>query len=359
MDSSLIWQEYNIKKIKLKNRVVRAATNEHLGTIDGIVTDAYINTYKTLANSGIGLIITSHMAIDKNQRADLTHICINEKENYDKLKLLTNEVHKVGAKIICQISYGGYRTIKIAGNKCMTPSGNDGTKEMSLKDIEDCINNHVKTIRLIKELGFDGVELHLAHSYLLNEFLDPFYNKRKDEYGGSIKNRYKIIHQILLKINDLIIDSNFLVIAKIASSSQGGDPLFLDECLSVCKFLKEDKVDAIEVSGNDYKNYRQDGPCFLNNALKIKKEVNIPIILVGGFRNKEQIDVALDKGIDLVSMSRPFIIDKNFMEKLKNNQTSKCISCNKCFEVYKKLYKHCIFDKEKDLQLYENFGDNK
>ncbi len=359
MSNDFIWQEFRIKNINLKNRVVRAATNEHLGSVDGLITDAYINVYKKIANSGIGLIITSHMAIDKNQRADLTHICINESENFDKLKFLTSEIHKTDTKIICQISYGGYRAIKIAGNNSTTPSGNDGTKEMSLKDIEECINNHVKTIRLIKELGFDGVELHLAHGYLLNEFLDSFYNKRTDEYGGSIQNRYKIVHQILSKINDLILDPNFLIIVKVASSSQSENPLFLQECISICKFLEQDKVDAIEISGNDYKNYKQNMPYFLNNALKIKKEVNIPIILVGGFRNKEQINDVIDKGIDLVSMSRPFIIDKNFMEKLRNNERSKCISCNKCFEVYKTLFKHCVFDKEIDLQLYDNFSKNK
>lgn len=358
MNSSPLWQEYNIKNIVLKNRIVRAATNEHLGSVDGMVTDAYINTYKTLASSGIGLIITSHMAIDKNERADLTHICINEPENFDKLRLLTSEIHKTDTKIICQISYGGYRAIKIAGNNCMTPSGNDGTREMSIKDIEDCINNHVKTIRLIKKLGFDGVELHLAHGYLLNEFLDPFYNKRTDEYGGTTQNRYKIVHQILSKINDLLLDPNFLVIVKVASSTQDSDPLFLNDCITICKYLKQDKVDAIEVSGNDYKGYKQNIPYFLDNALKIKKEVNIPIILVGGFRDKEQINIAIDRGIDLVSMSRPFITDKNFMARLKNNQASKCISCNKCFDIYKKLYKHCIFDKEIDLQLYENFSKN-
>lgn len=87
MDNDLVWEEFKIKNIKLKNRIVRSATNEHLGTLGGIITDAYIDVYKNLADSGVGLIITSHLAVDKTQRADLTHICINESRNLEKLKI--------------------------------------------------------------------------------------------------------------------------------------------------------------------------------------------------------------------------------------------------------------------------------
>lgn len=355
MNNDLVWEEFNIKNIKLKNRIVRSATNEHLGSLDGIITDAYIDVYKNLADSGVGLIITSHMAVDKTQRADLTHICINESRNLEKLKLLTNEVHKHGSKIICQISYGGHHASKIIRKRAMTPSITEETTEMTLNDINNCINNYIKTIKLIKRVGFDGVELHLAHGYLLSEFLDPFYNKRKDEYGGTIENRYRIIHQILSKVNKLILDSNFLIIAKIDSTSKSGNSKFLKDQISICKLLEKDGIDAIEVSGCDFKKYKQDTPYFLNNALEIREKVSVPLILVGGFRNKSQINDALNKGIDLISMSRPFIADKNFIQKLKNNESSKFISCNKCFDIYRITFKHCIFDKEIDLQLYKNF----
>lgn len=350
-----VWNEFDIKNIKLKNRIVRSATNEHLGTIDGIITNSYIDVYKNLANSGVGLIITSNMAVEKTQRADLTHICINEQKNFEKLMSLTIEVHKTRSKIICQISYGGHHASKVVGKKALTPSITEKTIEMTLNDINNCINNYIKTIKLIKEVGFDGVELHLAHGYLLSEFLDPFYNKRNDEYGGTVENRYRIIHQILSGVNQLSLDPNFLVIAKIDSTSKSGNSLFLKDQIDICKLLEKDGIDAIEVSGCDFKKYKQDTPYFLNNALKIKEKVSIPIILVGGFRNSFQINDAISKGINLISMSRPFIADNNFIKKLKNNQTSKCISCNKCFEIYKTSFKHCIFDNEINLQLYENF----
>ena len=357
MNKKNIWDQFKIKNLTLKNRIVRAATNEHLGTLDGIITDSYIDIYKTLARSGVGLIITSHMAIDKSQRADLTHICINEKENYDKLKILTNEVHKTNSKVICQIAYGGYRAYKVVGKSAMTPSGNEETKKMTIEDINNCIDNYVKTIKLVKEVGFDGVELHLAHGYLLSEFLDPYYNKRNDEYGVSIKNRYRIIHAILINIKEYLTDPNFLVIVKIDSTSKSKDPMFINEQISVCKLLEEDLIDAVEVSGSDFRNYKQDTPYFLNNALKIKKNISIPIILVGGFRNKYYMDKCINKGVDLISVSRPFISESNFMEKLRNNEASRCISCNRCFDIYKTEFKRCIFDKKINKQLYVNFND--
>lgn len=178
-----IWEKFSIRDVKLKNRIVRSATNEHLGTCEGVITDAYIDVYRKLATNEVGLIITSHMAVEKTQRADITHICINELENFDKLKSLTNEVHKSDAKIMCQISYGGQRASNVFGTKAFSPSGTENTTCMTQKDIDDCVENYVKAIKVAKETGFDGVQLHLAHGYLLSEFLDPFYNQRDDEYG--------------------------------------------------------------------------------------------------------------------------------------------------------------------------------
>jgi len=353
-----IWDKFKIKNIELQNRIVRSATNEHLGTKNGIITDAYIYVYKNLAKQGIGLIITSHMAVSKNQRADLTHICINEKENYNKLLELTKEVHKYGQKIICQISCGGRRASKIFGDKALSPSGNDNAKIMTKKDIDTCIDSYVSAIKVAKETGFDGVQIHLAHGYLLSEFLNPFYNKRTDEYGCSIDNRYRIIHQILSKVNDIILDPNFLITVKIDSTLKNDNIDFIKDQIEICKLLEKDGISAIEVSGEDFRKYKQNKPYYLDNALRIKDVVSIPIILVGGFRDEKQMNDALLSGIDLISCCRAFIADNNFIEKLKNKETSRCISCNKCFEIYKTLYKRCIFDEQINRGLYANFNND-
>lgn len=355
MENDLIWEQFNIKNIKLQNRIVRSATNEHLATLDGVITKSYIDLYQKLALSGIGLIITSHMAVEKNQRADLTHVCIREKENLEGLKKLTDEVHKTNSKIVSQISYGGSRATKVVGKQAMSVSETKDTTKMTISDINRCIDHYVEAVYLAEKLGFDGVELHLAHGYLLSEFLDPLYNKRTDEYGGVVENRYRIIHQILSNIKQIILNPDFLVMVKINATSKSEDPSFLNDQIKVCELLEEDGVDTIEISGSNYKKYREAFPYFLDHALKIKEKVSVPIMLVGGFRNKDDMNRVIDQGIDLVSMSRPFIADKTFIEKLKDNQISKCVSCNQCFNIYKREFKHCIFDDQVNKQLYKNF----
>lgn len=349
-----IWQKVKIKDIELKNRIVRSATNEHLGTLDGCITDDYIKVYHDLAKSGIGLIITSHMAIDKKQRADITHICVNDSRNEEKLKLLTDTVHEYGSKIIAQISYPGHHGSKMEGQIAKTPSKMENTKALSIDDIKQCVKNHVKTIALLQKVGFDGVQLHMAHGYLLSEFLDPFYNKRIDDYGGNANNRYRIIHEILTEATNGI-KPNFIIIAKIDTVSKNKDSDFINQQIEVCKWLEMDGVDAIEISGNNFKKLNQATPYFLENALKIRNKVDIPIILVGGFRNMNQMNNALEKGIDFISMSRPFIADENFVQKLKKNEESICVNCNKCFEIFKTQHKRCALRNDIIHQLEINF----
>lgn len=353
-----VWQKTKIKNIEFKNRIVRSATNEHLGTLDGLITDDYIKTYEILAQNEVGLLITSHMAIDKTQRADITHICVNESKNFTSLKSLTSKVHSYGSKIIAQISYGGHKVNSIPNQIAKTPSGIDNSIAMTEDDINDCINSYVKTIETLQDADFDGVQLHMAHGYLLSEFLDPFYNKRSDDFGGNVNNRYKIIHEILTAINK-VRKPDFLIIAKIDTISKDSDPNFINDQIKVCKWLEKDGLDSIELSGNNYRNLKQFTPYFFEQAKKIRNEISIPIILVGGFRNMEQINLALSHGIDFISMSRPFIAEDNFVQKLKNNETSRCINCNKCFEIYKTLHKRCVFRKDTVKQLEINFPINK
>lgn len=194
----------------------------------------------------------------------------------------------------------------------------------------------------------------MAHGYLLSEFLDPFYNKRTDNYGGNINNRYRIIHEILMKINKTIED-NFLITAKIDTTSKGEDKEFINQQIQVCKWLERDGIDAIEISGTNFKKFNQPTPYFLENALKIRKEINIPIILVGGFRNINQMNDALERGIDFISMSRPFIADENFIQKLKNGEESICSNCNQCFEIFKTKHKRCALKDDIIYQLEINF----
>lgn len=349
-----VWDKVKIKSVELENRIVRSATNEHLGTHEGYVTDDYIKVYTKLAKSGVGLLITSHMAIDKTQRADTTHICVNDSKNIEKLKLLTSKVHQYDSKIIAQISAGGYAAKNVKGQIAKTPSKMENSVEMTEQDISECIKDYVKAVYRLKDTGFDGVQLHLAHGYLLSEFLDPFYNKRTDNFGGTVRKRYNIVHQIMSGIQE-ITDSNFLVTVKIDTISKDESMDFIQDQIQVCKWLEEDGIDAIELSGSNWKKFKQKTPYFLENALIIKKHVKVPLILVGGFREIGQITETLNQGIDFIAMCRPFIAEEDFMEKLKCGRKSRCINCNQCFEVYRTKHIPCILRKDIIHQLEINF----
>lgn len=195
---------------------------------------------------------------------------------------------------------------KSEGQIAKTPSGLENTIAFSSEDIEQCIINYAKTVKLLQKVGFDGVQLHMAHGYLLSEFLDPFYNRRTDNYGGSTDNRYRIIHEILQKINE-IIEDNFIITAKIDSVSKEEDRDFINQQIQVCKWIEKDGVDALE------------------------------------------------KGIDFISMCRPFIAEENFIQKLKNNEKSICINCNQCFEIFKIKHKRCVFSENIMHQFEVNF----
>lgn len=343
-----------IKNIEVKNRIVRSATNEHLGNIAGIITDDFVDVYSNLAKNEVGLIITSHMAVDEKQRVDETQICIQKSDNRKLLTDLIREVHKYGSRIIVQLSQGGRFASNVVGQVSLTPIETEISKDMNLKDINNCIENFTLASKIIQDCGADGVQLHIAHGYLLSDFLDPYYNKRTDEYGGSLENRYRIIHQIISSIKS-ICKKEFIVMAKINSTSIVNGCQFFEQQLAICKMMELDGIDAIEVSGVEFAQKNRKTPYFLSQALKIREQINIPVVLVGGFRRYAQIQQAIEEGIDFISMSRPFICEDDLVFKLRNRADSKCNDCNCCYNIFRTEYKRCSCHDNTISQLEKNF----
>lgn len=350
-----IWNQARIGDVIIKNHLVRSATNEHLGDQNGRITNDYIECYKSLAQNGVGLIITSHMAVNPFQKAELTQICLSDEKNLEDLKRLVNTVHACGCKIIAQMSQAGVSAKNIPGQRALTPSGSEGTFEMTETDIEQCVRDYGKAAHVAERAGFDGVQLHLAHGYLLCDFLDPDTNLRQDVYGGCVENRYSIIHRILKEIRK-ICGAGFLVTVKINTTTKGNIAGFLNDQIKVCKWLEEDGVDAIEISGAEFSQYKQATPYFMEQALKIRKNINIPVMLVGGFRNMHQMQQAMDQGIDFISISRPLICEPDFLVKLEKGGQSKCTNCNQCFKIYKTEYKRCRQHEDIIPQLKVNYS---
>lgn len=377
-----VFEKVKIGKITFNNRIIRSATHEGMSDENGRPNEELIKKYEQLAKGGVGAIITGYVGIMPNGKAPFEHMpMINDDDKILSFKSVVDRVHNYDTPIILQIAHCGRQTrSKITGYPTVAPSpirdklyNEDKPHELTENEIFEIINNFVLGVERAKKAGFDGVELHLAHGYLLSSFLSPHMNKRKDKWGGSTENRFRIIKEIFTRARKLVGD--YTIIAKINAYEKSNDGMNIEEAIKISKHLEDIGCDAIDVSCGiaedgfwttrgefpfeimSHDNYRikkipgifreiakplikkkfeSPKPYELYNldsAEKIKNKVNIPVIVVGGIRKIDEIKEIIEgnKG-DVVAMSRPFIIEPNIVNKFKEGKQaeSRCINCNYC-----------------------------
>ena len=214
---------------------------------------------------------------------------------------------------------------------------------MTAGDIRDVRTAFMEGARRAGKAGFDGVQLHIAHGYLLSGFISPHTNRRTDDYGGSPENRYRLIAEIIQGIRD-VCGPDFPQIVKLNSTDFIKGGLEIADSLLIAEWLERDGIAGIEVSGgmaeagkgSVWKGLRseEDEGYFMDNAVRIKEAVGIPVFGLGGFRTFSVMEDAIREGrADLVSMSRPFIREPHLVKKHRQGLIKKaaCISCNLCF----------------------------
>lgn len=368
--------------ITLKNRIIRSATHESLCDNHGRPTEALIKKYQQLANGGVGAIITGYAGIMPNGKSPALNMMMIDCDDYhEAFSEMVRRVHACDTPIILQIAHCGRQTrSKITGYPTVAPSpirdgmyNEDRPHELTEVEIEEIINCFVAAVGRAQQVGFDGVQLHLAHGYLLSSFLSPHMNKRRDRWGGSTENRFRIVQEILERARQTVGD--FPILAKINGFEKAVDGMNIDEAVQVAKGLEAFGCDAIEVSSGIvengfwfargdfpeaiiiHENFRMKNiprllrpivmpvlrkklaspkPYRLYNvasAQQIKQQVNIPVIVVGGIRSLAEINDIIDSGrSDFVSLSRPFIIEPDLVNKFRDGhqQESRCINCNYC-----------------------------
>ncbi|MGD0884953.1 MAG: NADH:flavin oxidoreductase [Thermodesulfovibrionales bacterium] len=346
-----LFEKTTINGVTLNNRFVRSATWEGMCEKDGRPTPKLASCYRDLAAGCVGFIITGYAFVRSDGKQLPGKMGIHADNFATDMRLLTQAVHSEGGKICIQLVHaGGQTTAETAGRRPLAPSAvkvdqfPEESEAMTKEDIDEIIAAFGDGARRAKEYGFDAVQIHAAHGYLINQFLSPLTNRRTDSYGGPVDNRCRFLLEVYRRVR-FETGPDFPVLAKLNGSDnlEGG----LDVCDAVfaARLLDQEKIDAIEVSGgtsaSGEKNPvrididRPDREAYnLALAREIKKAVRCPIMVVGGFRSLEPINKALrEDGIDYISLARPFIREPQLVKRWQEGDDSpaRCISCNGCF----------------------------
>jgi 2,4-dienoyl-CoA reductase-like NADH-dependent reductase (Old Yellow Enzyme family) len=376
-----VFETSTLAGIRMKNRILRSATYEGMCDALGHPQTSYYELYKKLSSGGAGAIITGYVAVNRTGRMPRFMGIIDDDAYIEEFRELSSVVQANGTPIIMQIAHcGGLSTKAVTNTEPVAPSpfvnklSRQKARELSHTEIEDIVSDFVKAIIRVRQAGFDGVQLHAAHGYLLSEFLSPHVNKRTDRWGGTTENRSRIIIDILERARKQVGDYPILIKISAYDFDKGG--MRIDESIKITRILENAGCSAIEVSCggvNDtfpairsnrfpvkaalafvspfkkmpspvkflasiimsftMKSY---APLFNYNvdaAVQIKQNIGIPVVVVGGIHRLTDIeDIICNRGIDYISMCRPFIIEPAIVKKFQENKQSesRCINCSYC-----------------------------
>jgi 2,4-dienoyl-CoA reductase-like NADH-dependent reductase (Old Yellow Enzyme family) len=376
---SILFEPVQLANLPIKNRFVCSATYEGTATGTGMVTEKIVKRYRSLAKGDIGLIITGHMYVHPSGRALKYQTGIYNDDMIPGLSQLVQAVHNEGGKIVFQLSHAGRQTTKkLIGPVPIGPSnkGRDPVyfvkpKRIEEKQIHEIIRAFATAAGRAVKAGADGIQLHAAHGYLINQFLSPFFNTRNDAWGGSDENRFRFLKEIIVETKKELPEK-MLLLVKLNTNDytprEGITPLLAKQ---YAQWLSELGIDGLEISCGSAiysfmnmcrgdvpvkellgglplwkkpvgkimltalqgKNHLQEG--YNLEAAKIIKPVigKVPLILVGGLRRLSYMEEILEKGdVDFISMSRPFIKEPLLVKKFKEGKVDEasCVSCNKC-----------------------------
>ncbi|AJF06925.1 NADH:flavin oxidoreductase [Geoalkalibacter subterraneus] len=361
-----LFDDVRIGSLIIPNRLVRSATWEGMCEKDGTPTTKLEKYYETLARGGIGLLISGYAFVRADGKQLPGKMGIDSDDKIPALRTLTSAARNNGSRIFCQLVHaGGQANAKETGSTPMAPSAIESSlypvtpKEMSAQDIAEIIHAFGEGARRAKEAGFDGVQLHGAHGYLINQFLSPLTNKRTDRYGGSLEGRAQFLKEAFEAVREKV-GLDYPVAIKLTASDNLEGGFSLEDAVEISRMLQNLGIDAIEVSSGtaasgDQTPVRQGIDTEEKEAYNatyaaaIKKSVNLPVMVVGGIRSGTVAKRILSAGqADFIALSRPLIREPDLPRLWQNDphHRARCISCNGCFKPgLKEGGIYCVIDK--------------
>lgn len=345
------------KKLKLPcgqvldNRLAKAAMTEGLADGTNQANERFTTLYKRWSAGGAGLLITGNVLVDRLHLERGGNLAIEGSQSNSALAGLADiakAAKSAGAKIWMQLNHAGRQTQKMI-NKHPKSASNVGLKmgngrfatptPLDEVEIERVIANFVHAAVVAQQTGFDGVQIHAAHGYLMSQFLSPLSNTRTDKWGGSLENRARILIEIVKRIKN-VVDNPFAVTVKLNSADFQKGGFSEDDSVSVAQWLEQAGVDLIEISGGNYEqprmiDFTRKDPkgmakrestkkreaYFLEFVPKLRASVKIPVMVTGGFRSSKAMISAIEQdGVDMIGLGRPLVMDPDGAGKILSGE---------------------------------------
>jgi 2,4-dienoyl-CoA reductase-like NADH-dependent reductase (Old Yellow Enzyme family) len=349
-----LFEPYTIKNLEIRNRFVRSATYEGIADKNGSVSKRQMSLYQELAIGKVGLIVTGIAYVHVTGRISPSQNSIASDDDIPGFSQLTRMIHDLGAKIAVQLFHAGRETSKIYQKRpALAPSfvADDPLftaphREIEEDEIEQVIDAFGDAAGRARAAGFDAVQIHGAHAYLLSQFLSPFTNRRNDQWGGSLQNRLRL-HQGIIQAIRSRVGPDFPILIKLGVEDGFFGGLEFQEGLAAAEMLASEGLDAIEVSsglrgkGYQHTEFRRgvNRPSregyFRGWCREINQRVDIPVIMVGGLRSFDVASKVVQNGTaDLISLSRPLIREPDLIARWQSGdrKPATCVSCNRCLE---------------------------
>ncbi|GFP74836.1 NADH oxidase [Clostridium fungisolvens] len=345
MKYSNIFSPLKVKNMTIKNRIIMPPMGTNYASQNGEINSDHIKYYEQRAKGGTGLIIVENAAVEFPLGSNgTTQLRIDHDSFMPALYKLTERMHKYGACVAMQINHSGASAVPdrigcqpVSSSNIPSKTGGAVPRPLEKEEILNIVEKYGKAAKRVQTAGFDAVEIHAGHSYLICQFLSPIYNKRDDEFGGSIENRARFARMVIDSVR-AAVGPMFPIFLRISADEllEGGNTL--EDTLKILEYLNEE-VDVFNVSAalNDSLQYQIDNMnledgwrSYMSRA--VREKFNKPTITTGNIRNPEVAENILSEGhADLIGMGRGLIADPNWVLKVKNNAEDtirKCLSCN-------------------------------
>lgn len=382
-----------INGLELKNRFIKTATYEGMSR-DGIPLESFYDFHGQMAAREVALTTVAYGAVNPDGLTH-EHQMVIDNNAFPILEKISRTVHEKGGKISLQLTHCGFftRSNRYLNRRPLSSSkvfnkyglmrGRGFSQAMTEKDIISTVRDFAEAAKTAQYAGFDAVEIHMGHGYLLSQFLSPAINKRKDRYGGPLSNRLRFPLQVLQAVRK-VTGPEMAVFAKLNMSDDLSNGFTLPDCIETVRLLGENGVDAVTLSGGftsktPFYLMRGDVPLremveseesylqkaairffgrriikkyefrenfFLDMAREVRRKTDLPLVYVGGAISGKGVAEIMDSGFDMVALGRALIAEPDFVMKLRNDpgHISPCDHCNKCVGYMEKTGVKCFLD---------------